>query len=117
MTAPQVFAVLALAVLEGSLVALPRADALAGLSRLRSRAWAAVLPGSVIVGTVAPLWSPSLASALVRLASLATPLLAVLTAVWVAHGRRALLLLGAALALLTGPRSTAGWSARCHRAS
>ena len=114
-SAPDLIPVLALAMLEGSLVALPRADALARLSRLCSRAWAAVLPGSVIVGTVAPLWQPSLASALVRLAALATPLLAVLAAVGVAHGRRALLLT-VALALLTGPRLAAGRSASCHRA-
>jgi hypothetical protein len=100
MSAPDLIPVLALAVLEGSLVALPRADALARLSRLCSPAWAAVLPGSVLVGTFAPLWRPSLASELVRLAALATPLLAVLAAVGVAHGRRALLLT-VALVLLT----------------
>jgi hypothetical protein len=54
----------------------------------------------VIVGTFARLWQPSLASALVRLAALATPLLAILAAVGVARGRRALLLT-VALALLT----------------
>ncbi|MGB9183833.1 MAG: hypothetical protein WCB67_07185 [Solirubrobacteraceae bacterium] len=101
MSAARVIGVLALAILEGSLVALPRPDALARFSRLRSPAWAAILPGSILVGTFAPLWHPSLAFALVLLATLATPLLAILAAVGVARGRRALLLI-AALALLAG---------------
>jgi hypothetical protein len=106
-SAARVIGVLALAILEGSLVALPKADALARLSRLRSPAWAAILPGSILVGTFAPLWQSSLAFALVLLATLATPLLAVLAAVGVAHGRRALLLT-AALALLAGAAIDSG---------
>jgi hypothetical protein len=42
-----------LALLQGALIALPRANALEPLARLRSPAWAAVLPGSIIVGTFA----------------------------------------------------------------
>jgi hypothetical protein len=95
----------AVATLQGLLVALPRARALAHLSGLRSPVWAAALPGSVLVGTFAPLWRPSLASALVVVAAIVTPLLAVVAAVEVARGRRALLLASVptlALAVMLG---------------
>jgi hypothetical protein len=102
-SALEVIAVLAMATLEGSLVALPRAGALARLSRLRSPAWALILPGVIVVGTFAPLWRPSLASALVVLAALATPLLALVAVVRVTSARCALLLTPAlALALMLG---------------
>jgi hypothetical protein len=89
--AVEVIAVAALAMLEGSLVALPRPSALTGLSRLRSPVWAAVLPGSIVLGTFAPLWQPSLAWALVRMAALAIPFVAVVGTVRVARGRGAIL--------------------------
>lgn len=95
MSPPWIPAVLALAVLQGSLVALPAAGSLSRLCRLRSPAWAAVLPGSILVGTFAPLWHPSLASAIVLLAALATPVLALVAAVDVARGRGALLIAAA----------------------
>ena len=55
MTASKVTGLLALAMFESVLVALPRAGALASLRRLRSPAWAAVLPGAIVVGTFLPL--------------------------------------------------------------
>ena len=69
-------AIIVLATIEGGLVALPRADALAQLHRLRSPAWAALLPGSILIGTFGPLAAPSMARALVVLAAVATPALA-----------------------------------------
>lgn len=44
MTFSQLIAVVAIALLEGALVALPKAHALERLGRLRSPGWAAVLP-------------------------------------------------------------------------
>jgi hypothetical protein len=67
--------VTALALLEGALVALPRAGALEQLGRLRSPAWAAVLPGSIVVGTFGVRALPPMALALVVLAAAATPFL------------------------------------------
>jgi hypothetical protein len=93
-------AMLAIAALQGSLVALPRAGALPRLSRLRSPAWAAALPGSILFGTFGPLWRPSVASGLLALAALATPLLAVIAAAMVARGRRALLVPSALVLVL-----------------
>jgi hypothetical protein len=108
MSALEVIGVLALATLEGALVVLPTANTLARLTRLRSPAWAAVLPGSILIGTFAPLWRPSLAPALVLLAAVTTPLLAMVAAVEVRRGRWALVLtsalvLGLALVLRGGP--------------
>lgn len=87
--------------LEGSLVAIPRARAMEPLSRVRSHAWAAVLPGSILVGTFVPLCWPSFASGVVVLAALGTPLLALAAAACVAARRRALLV-ASAIALLCG---------------
>jgi hypothetical protein len=98
LNAPDLLALFALSMLKGSLVAMPRAGALARLSRLRSPAWAAVLPGSLVIGTFGPLWRPSFASALVLLAAIATPLLAMVAAIAVARGGR-VLPLAAALAV------------------
>jgi hypothetical protein len=100
---------LALAVLEGSLVALPKPEALAGLERLRSPAWAAALPGSILIGTFAPLWQRPFATAFIALSAVVTPLLAVVAAAGVSRGPRNLLLAGVvvafALALALGPRA------------
>ena len=65
-----------MATLEGALVALPRADALEPLLTLRSPAWAALLPGSILAGTFLPLAMPSMALGLVLMAGVITPLLA-----------------------------------------
>jgi hypothetical protein len=85
-------AVVALAVLEGALVALPRGDALERLGRLRSPVWAAVLPGSIVVGTFGVLALPSMALGLAVLAGVATPLLSTIAIVGVVRGPRAALL-------------------------
>jgi hypothetical protein len=81
-------AVVALALLEGALVALPRGNALRSLGRLRSPAWAAVLPGAIVVGTVLPLGGHRLALGLVLLAALATPPLALVAVLGVVRGPR-----------------------------
>jgi hypothetical protein len=97
-TLADVIGIVALAMLEGSLVALPRAGALAGLARLQSPAWAAALPGAILIGTFAPLWHESLASALVVTAAVTTPLLALIGKVGVARAPGALFI-GSALTL------------------
>ena len=94
-------AVLGLAVLQSLLVALPRRTALAPLTRLRSPIWAAALPGSIVIGTFGPLWHPSFAHALVVLAAVVTPLLAVVAMLGVVRMQRALLA-GTASALALG---------------
>lgn len=82
-------AVIALALLEGALVALPRADALEALGNLRSPAWAALLPGSIVIGTYAPLVTRSAALVLVGLAAIMTPVLATVAVLGVVRGSRA----------------------------
>jgi hypothetical protein len=99
----------AVALLQGGLVALPRRNALESLRRLRSPAWAGVLPGCILVGTFAPLGLHSFALGMVLLAALATPPLAVVAVLAVVRGPRAALaglaLVAAVLAMLEG-----GWS-------
>jgi hypothetical protein len=109
-TFADVIGVVALAMLEASLVALPRAGALAGLARLQSPAWAAALPGAILIGTFAPLWHESLASALVVTAAVTTPLLALIGKLGVARAPGALFI-GSALTLSLAAvlsRGTAG---------
>lgn len=89
-------------------MALPRADALARLNRLRSPAWAALLPGSILIGTFGPLAAPSTARALVVLAALATPALAAVAILGVVRGPR-LALIAAGLALAVGAAHVTGW--------
>jgi hypothetical protein len=102
-------AVIALATLEGALVALPRADALAPLGSLRSPAWAAILPGSIVAGTFVPLVMPSMALGLVVMAGVMTPLLATIAVLEVVRGPRiALMLMASALALTAALIS--GWA-------
>jgi len=106
-TLPGYTAVIALATLEGGLVALPRADALAPLKTLRSPAWAALLPGSILAGTFLPLAMPSMAFGLVVLAGVVTPALAAVAILHVVRGPRTALVLvagtlGVAAALLSG---------------
>lgn len=79
------------ALLQGALVALPRGDALGSLRRLRSPAWAAALPGGIVVGTFGPLGVHSFALGLILLASLATPPLAAVAVLGVMRGPRAAL--------------------------
>jgi hypothetical protein len=108
MTLSSLIAVVALALLEGALVALPKAHALERLGRLRSPAWAAVLPGMIIVGTFGLLALPSIAPGLVLLASVTTPLLAGLAVVLVARGQRAAVLPVAVVVALAAVL-TSGW--------
>jgi len=78
-----------LALLQGGLVALPRPQALAPLGRLRSPAWAAVLPGAVLLGTFGPLSAPSTAVWLPVVAALVAPPLAGVAALAVVRSPRA----------------------------
>src|ERR1700748_2103965 len=103
MTLSGVEAVAAVALLQGALVALPRGNALGSLRRLRSPAWAAVLPGAILVGTFAPLGAHSPALGLVLLAALAMPPLVAVAVLGVVRGPRAALV---ALALVAGGVAT-----------
>src|SRR5690242_2485360 len=109
MTVSGVGAAAAAALLQGALVALPRGNALGSLQRLRSPAWAAVLHGAIVVGTIAPLGVHPVALGLIVMGTLATPPLAAIAALSVVRGPRAGLLAvamaAAALATLAG-----GWS-------
>jgi hypothetical protein len=100
--------VTALAALQGALVALPDANALAHLRGLRSSAWALLPPGMILVGTFGVIGLPEMAVGLLTLAALATPLLAAMSALAVLrvpHGlsrrRAALVSVIAALIALT----------------
>jgi hypothetical protein len=109
--------VLALAALQGALVALPDASALVRLRRFRSPAWALLPPGMIVVGTFGVIGLPATAFGLVTVAALTTPLLAGLSVVAVArlpHALRArraapasVIVALAALAMVTG-----GWVAQ-----
>src|SRR5438128_1313559 len=99
MTVSGVGAAAAVALLQGALVALPRGNALGSLRRLRSPAWAAVLPGAILVGTLAPLGAPPLALGLIVMGTLATPVLAAVAALSVVRGPRGALI---ALAIAAG---------------
>jgi xanthine/uracil/vitamin C permease (AzgA family) len=91
----------ALAAIQGAIVALPQPAALERLGRLRSPAWALLAPGSLIVGTFGVLAVPLLASGLAVLADIATPVLAAIAVIAVVHGRhRSLLLVPLALGVL-----------------
>jgi hypothetical protein len=108
MTASGYTAVIALATLEGSLVALPKANALEPLRTLRSPFWAALLPGSIVAGTFLPLVMPSMALGLVLMAGVITPLLAAVAVLEVVRGpRTALLALALVLSVIAALIS--GW--------
>ena len=109
-------AVIALATLEGGLVALPRADALAPLKTLRSPAWAALLPVSILVGTLVPLAMPSMAFGLVVLAGVVTPALAGIAILHVVRGPRTALVL-AATALGAMAALISGWAGQISAAA
>jgi hypothetical protein len=89
MTLSGVTGITALALLQGALVALPKANALEPLVRLRSPAWAAILPASIVLGTFGVRALPAAATGLVVLAGIATPLLSGITAFGVMRGPRA----------------------------
>lgn len=103
MTLSGVAAVAAVALLQGALVALPRNDALGSLRRLRSPAWAMVLPGAIVIGTLAPLGVHGIAFGLIVMGTLATPPLAAVAVLAVARGPRTAL---AALATIAGLLAT-----------
>jgi hypothetical protein len=91
-------------VLEGALVMLPRAAPFPRLARLRSPAWTALLPVSIIVGTFGLLVAPGLASPTVFAAAVTTPLLAFVAVMAVVRARMIVLPLAAvagALAIWT----------------
>jgi hypothetical protein len=104
-----VAAYVALATIQGAIVALPHPAALQRLGRLRSPAWALVAPGSILVGTFGVLALPLLASGLAVLAEIATPVLAAIAVMAVVHGRkRSLLLVPLALGVVAVAQS--GWT-------
>jgi hypothetical protein len=98
----------ALATIQGAVVALPHPAALERLGRLRSPAWAFVAPGCLLVGTFGVLALPLLASGLAVLAQIATPLLAAIAVMAVVHGRQRALL-AAPLALGAVAAAGPGW--------
>jgi hypothetical protein len=77
-----------LAALQGLLVLLPRPAGSAGWSRLRGPGWALVLPGALLIGTFGVLAAPALATGLVVLAAVGTPVLVGLAVVGVVRGCR-----------------------------
>jgi hypothetical protein len=89
MTVSGIGAAVAVALLQGALVALPRGNALGSLRRLRSPMWAAALPGAVVVGTLAPLGLHPAAIGLILMGTLVTPPLAAIAALSVVRGPRA----------------------------
>jgi hypothetical protein len=97
-----------LAALQGMLVALPKANALSCLDRLRSPAWAAVPAAVIVFGTFLPLALPSIAPVLVVLAMCAAPLLLVVAVLAVARGPRRALVITVLVLTLLGALLT-GW--------
>src|SRR3954452_18834464 len=103
----------ALATIQGAIVALPHPAALERLGRLRSPAWGLVAPGSILVGTFGVLALPLVARGLAVLARMATPVLAAIAVLAVVHGRqRRLLLVPVALGVIA---AGARWMARRAR--
>jgi hypothetical protein len=96
------------AVLEGALVMLPRSQPFPRLARLRSPIWTLLLPGSIIVGTFGLLLVPSMALAVVFLAAVSSPLLAIAGATWVARARLVVVPAAALAAVLAVWASGAG---------
>jgi hypothetical protein len=102
-------AYVALAAIEGALVALPCPTALERLGRLRSPVWAVVPAGAIVFGTFGVLALPSLATGLALLAAIATPVLAAIAVVAVVHGRH-LRLLFVPLAMGLAAVLVSGWA-------
>ncbi|MGH2891269.1 MAG: hypothetical protein ACRDNJ_16765 [Solirubrobacteraceae bacterium] len=98
------------AALEGAIVALPRQAALERVRRLRSPAWAAMLPGSIAIGTFGVLAAPSSAFVLVLVAAVTTPLLAALAIAFVTRARVLVL----AVAIAAGLASVAAAGPVAH---
>jgi hypothetical protein len=79
---------------------LPRSAPFPQLARLRSPAWSALLPVSIIIGTFGLLLAPSLASSTVLAAAITTPLLAFVAVIAVVRARLMVLPLAAAAGAL-----------------
>jgi len=94
-----------IALLEGSLVVLPKQGAFNRLAKLRAPGWAAVLPGSIVAGTFGPLMIAPMSGGLVVLAAITAPPLALLAAAKAI--RRPLLLIGALLVACSAALSLA----------
>lgn len=77
-----------LAIMQGLLVFLPRADVTTWRRLSPSPRWAVVLPGSLLIGTFGVLAVPASATGLAVLAAFSTPILAVVAVLAVARGRR-----------------------------
>ena len=95
-----------LAALQAALVGLPKVGALARLARWRSRAWAATLPGMIVVGTLLVLALPSAARELIGLATVTVVPLTLIGLVMVARPRRVLVVVAPValvLSFLGGP--------------
>jgi hypothetical protein len=97
-----------LGALFGALVALPAPAAPGRLERLRSSAWALVLPGMLVAGTFGVLALPAAPTALATFASLATPALAAVAVVAIVRGRSPWLLIVPPALLLAATRG--GWA-------
>jgi hypothetical protein len=102
-----VVAVVALAILQGGLVALPRGDALTRLARLQSPVWAVVLPVMILAGTFGVLALPTVAPRLLVVAAVATPLLAMLAVLAVVRGQRPAVI--AAATAVAAAALSGGW--------
>jgi hypothetical protein len=96
------------AVLQGAVVALPRPDSFGWLLRLRSPAWAGLMPGSILFGTFGVLARPSLAALIVAVAALCTPALAILAVLGGVPGRRTVVAVTAG-GLAAGTLFAHGW--------
>ena len=113
MLSPEEFvAYCGLALIQGILVLLPRPAASARWGRLRSPAWALVLPVSLVIGTFGVLDVPHGATELGVVAALATPVFVVLAVFTVVRGPRwawlaALPVLAAGVALHWPPQLAA----------
>jgi hypothetical protein len=90
-----------IAVLEASVVILPRSDAFGRLARFRGPGWAAILPGMILAGTFGPITVPLVARTLALCVALLVPFVALIAAV--SAVRRRLL----AVLLVTGGISAA----------
>jgi hypothetical protein len=77
-----------LSLVQATLVALPARRSLPLAVRLKSRWWAVVLPGSIVVVITGVAFFPEVADALTYLALVAVPILAALALAWAMHGAR-----------------------------
>jgi hypothetical protein len=98
-----------LAMLEGALLVLPRANALERLAGACSPAWGALLPGSILLGTFGVRALPPMATGIVVVASVATPVLFGAAALIVVRGPR-LAIVPLALALALVAEFIHGWT-------